>query len=32
LNNALKFLGQITGEITTEDILSQIFSTFWIGK
>jgi tRNA modification GTPase len=32
LNNALKFLGQITGEITTEDILSQIFSTFCIGK
>lgn len=32
LNNALRFLEQITGEITTEDILSQIFSTFCIGK
>ena len=32
LHNALKFLGQITGETTTEDILSQIFATFCIGK
>jgi tRNA modification GTPase len=32
LHNALKLLGQITGETTTEDILSQIFSTFCIGK
>ncbi len=32
LHNALKFLGEITGETTTEDILSQIFSTFCIGK
>ena len=32
LHNALKFLGQITGEITTEDILSEIFATFCIGK
>ncbi|HEX5604073.1 MAG TPA: tRNA uridine-5-carboxymethylaminomethyl(34) synthesis GTPase MnmE [Pyrinomonadaceae bacterium] len=32
LHNALKFLGQITGETTTEDILSEIFSTFCIGK
>ena len=32
LHNALKFLGQITGETTTEDILSVIFATFCIGK
>jgi tRNA modification GTPase len=32
LHNALRFLGQITGETTTEDILSEIFSTFCIGK
>jgi tRNA modification GTPase len=32
LHNALKFLGEITGETTTEDILGQIFSTFCIGK
>src|SRR6201991_516078 len=32
LHNALKFLGQITGETTTEDILSEIFATFCIGK
>jgi tRNA modification GTPase len=32
LNNALRFLGAITGETTTEEILSQIFSTFCIGK
>jgi tRNA modification GTPase len=32
LHNALKFLGQITGETTTEEILGQIFSTFCIGK
>jgi tRNA modification GTPase len=32
LHNALKFLGQITGETTTEEILSQVFSTFCIGK
>ena len=25
LHNALKFLGEITGETTTEDILGQIF-------
>ena len=32
LHHALKFLGQITGETTTEDILSEIFATFCIGK
>ena len=32
LHNALKYLGQITGETTTEDILSQVFATFCIGK
>ena len=32
LHNALRFLGQITGETTTEDILSGIFATFCIGK
>jgi tRNA modification GTPase len=32
LHNALNYLGQITGETTTEDMLTQIFSTFCIGK
>ena len=32
LHNALRFLGEITGETTTEDILTEIFSTFCIGK
>ncbi len=32
LHNALQFLGEITGETTTEDILTEIFSTFCIGK
>lgn len=32
LHNALIYLGQITGETTTEDMLSRIFSTFCIGK
>jgi len=32
LHNALKCLGAITGETTTEDILTQIFATFCIGK
>jgi tRNA modification GTPase len=32
LHNALRFLGEITGETTTEDILAEIFSTFCIGK
>lgn len=32
LHNALMFLGEITGETTSEDILGEIFSTFCIGK
>jgi tRNA modification GTPase len=32
LHDALGFLGEITGETTTEQILSEIFSTFCIGK
>lgn len=32
LYNALNYLGEITGETTPEDVLSQIFSTFCIGK
>jgi tRNA modification GTPase len=32
LLNALKLLGEITGETTADDILGQIFSTFCIGK
>ena len=32
LYDALRFLGQITGETTPDDVLSQIFATFCIGK
>lgn len=32
LHNALRFLGEITGETNTEEMLSRIFSTFCIGK
>jgi tRNA modification GTPase len=32
LHNALRFIGEITGETTPEDILTRIFSTFCIGK
>jgi tRNA modification GTPase len=32
LHNALRYLGEITGETTTEDVLTRIFSTFCIGK
>ncbi len=32
LHDGLRFLGEITGETTPEDILSRIFSTFCIGK
>jgi tRNA modification GTPase len=32
LHSALKFLGEITGETTSDEILGEIFSTFCIGK
>lgn len=32
LHNALRYLGDITGETTSDEILGQIFSTFCIGK
>lgn len=32
LHNALTLLGAVTGETTTEDILTEIFATFCIGK
>jgi tRNA modification GTPase len=32
LHNGLRFLGQVTGETTTEEILTEIFATFCIGK
>ncbi len=32
LHNAIRYLGEITGETTTEDMLTEIFSTFCIGK
>ena len=32
LHNALRFLGDITGETTSEDVLTRIFETFCIGK
>ena len=32
LHDALRFLGELTGETTPEDVLSQIFTTFCIGK
>jgi tRNA modification GTPase len=32
LHNAMLYLGQLTGETTTEDMLTRIFSTFCIGK
>jgi tRNA modification GTPase len=32
LHNAMLFFGQVTGETTTEDMLTRIFSTFCIGK
>jgi tRNA modification GTPase len=32
LHNALNFLGAITGETTSDQILGEIFSTFCIGK
>jgi tRNA modification GTPase len=32
LRNALQHLGEVTGEVTTEDLLENIFSRFCIGK
>jgi tRNA modification GTPase len=32
LHNALRYLGEITGETTSDQILGEIFSTFCIGK
>lgn len=32
LHNALRLLGEITGETTSDDVLTQIFATFCIGK
>jgi tRNA modification GTPase len=32
LHDALRFLGEITGETTPDEILSKIFATFCIGK
>ncbi len=32
LYDALHYFGELTGETTTEDVLSQIFSSFCIGK
>jgi tRNA modification GTPase len=32
LHNALRYLGQITGETTSDEILGRIFATFCIGK
>jgi tRNA modification GTPase len=32
LHNALRLLGEITGETTSEDVLTRILSTFCIGK
>ncbi len=32
LRSAMDFLGEITGEVTTEDILGRIFSKFCVGK
>jgi tRNA modification GTPase len=32
IRQALHYLGEITGEITTDDLLGNIFSKFCIGK
>ena len=32
INEALMHLGEITGEITTEDLLGNVFANFCIGK
>jgi tRNA modification GTPase len=32
IRRALHYLGEITGEVTTDDLLATIFSKFCIGK
>jgi tRNA modification GTPase len=32
IRKALHHLGEITGQITTDDLLDNIFSKFYIGK
>ncbi len=32
LYDGLKYIGEVTGEVTSEDVLSEIFKTFCIGK
>jgi tRNA modification GTPase len=32
IRRSLHFLGEITGQITTDDLLANIFSKFCIGK
>ncbi len=32
LQNALEYIGELTGEITTEELLGRVFSRFCIGK
>jgi tRNA modification GTPase len=32
LHNSIRYMGEITGETTTEDMLTRIFQTFCIGK
>jgi tRNA modification GTPase len=32
IRRSLHYLGEITGEITTDDLLANIFSKFCIGK
>jgi len=32
IRQALYFLGEITGEVTNEDLLGNIFANFCIGK
>ena len=32
IQEAIEALGEITGEVTTDDILDRIFGTFCVGK
>ncbi|MBQ2124592.1 MAG: hypothetical protein II196_02250, partial [Spirochaetales bacterium] len=32
IRTALNYYGEITGEVTPDDILNKIFSTFCVGK